>query len=84
MFIILFHYTLPFLRQLHNFTFPKLFIFLSKELFQVPFTVFQEMEFFLLGEFCKDQKKKIPKPSKGAMSGESSGGISNSFYFTKL
>ncbi|XP_054944118.1 S phase cyclin A-associated protein in the endoplasmic reticulum isoform X7 [Physeter macrocephalus] len=33
-------------RQLHNSIFPKLFIFLSKELFQVPYTVFQEIEIF--------------------------------------
>ena len=34
-----------FFRQLHNSIFPKL-IFLSKELFQVPFTVFQRIEIF--------------------------------------
>ena len=45
-FTILFHYLLPFFRQLHNSIFPKLFIFLSKELFQVPFTVFQGNEIF--------------------------------------
>ena len=33
-------------RQLHNSIFLKLFIFLSKELFQVPFTVFQGIEIF--------------------------------------
>ena len=45
-FTLLFHYFLPFFRQLHNFIFPKLFIFFSKELFQVPFTVFQGIETF--------------------------------------
>ena len=48
--MVLFHYLLPFLRQLHNSTFPKLFIFLSKELFQVPFIVFQGMEIFPIKE----------------------------------
>ncbi|XP_057399754.1 meiosis expressed gene 1 protein homolog isoform X2 [Balaenoptera acutorostrata] len=33
-------------RQLHNSIFLKLFIFLSKELFQVPFTVFQGIDIF--------------------------------------
>ena len=41
---IFFHYFLPFFRQLYNFIFPKLFIFLNKELFQVLFTVFQGMQ----------------------------------------
>ena len=45
-FTLLFHYLLPFFRQLHNSIFPKLFIFLSKELFHVPFTVFQGTEIF--------------------------------------
>ena len=45
-FNILFYYLLPFFRQLHNSIFPKLFIFLSKELFQVSFTVFQGTDFF--------------------------------------
>ena len=55
-FTLLFHYILPFFRQFHNSIFPKLFIFLSKEVFQVPFTVFQGMEiFFPLQEFCKDR-----------------------------
>ena len=40
-FTILFCYILPFLGQLHNSIFPKFWIFLSKELFQVHFTVFQ-------------------------------------------
>ena len=45
-FTVLFHYLLPYFRQLHNFIFPKLFIFLSKELFHVSFAVSQGMEFF--------------------------------------
>ena len=45
--IVLLHYLLPFSRQLHHFIFPQLFIILSKELFQVSFTVFQGIEFFL-------------------------------------
>ena len=63
----LFHYLLPFFRQLHNSIFPKLLIFLSKELFQMPFTVFQGIEFFPLREFCKDLNTW---KSEGAMSGE--------------
>ena len=43
-FILLF--LLPFFRQLHNSIFLKNLIFLSKELFQVPFTVFQGIEIF--------------------------------------
>ena len=42
-------YLLTFWGQLHNSIFLKLFIFLikkKKKLFQVPFTVFQETEFF--------------------------------------
>ena len=39
-------FLLSIFRQLHNSTFLKLFIFLSKELFQVPFTVFQGTEIF--------------------------------------
>ena len=38
--IVLLHYLLPFSSQLHNFIFPQLFIILSKEQFQVSFTVF--------------------------------------------
>ena len=41
--------------------------FLSKELFQVPFTIFQGIEFFPLKEFCKDQNKW---KSEDVMSGE--------------
>ena len=46
-----------FFRQLHNSIFPKLFIFLGKELLQVSFMVFQGIEIFPLREFCKDQNK---------------------------
>ena len=46
-----------FFRQLHNSIFPKLFIFLSKELLQMSFMVFQGIEIFPLREFCKDQNK---------------------------
>ena len=85
LFTILFHYLLPFFRQLHNFVFSKLFISLSKKLFQLPFTVFQGIEIFPLREFCKDWNKWI---SEGAMSGEHGGGIrtfqprSNSFAWS--
>ena len=64
---VLFHYLLPFSRQLHNSISPKLFICLSKELFQVPFTIFQGTESFSIEEFCKDGNKW---KSEGAMSGE--------------
>ena len=74
-FTVLFHYLLPFFRQLHNSIFPKLFIFLSKELLQVPFTVLRGMEIFSLREFCKDRNKW---KSEGAMSGEYSGWIRTS------
>ena len=50
-FTILLYYLLPFFRQLHNSTFPKLFIFLSKELFQVPFTVSREQYLLELFHF---------------------------------
>ena len=50
-FTILLYYLLPFFRQLHNFMFPKLFIFLSKELFQVPFTVSREQYLLELFHF---------------------------------
>ena len=65
-FTILFHYLLAFSRQLHNSFFPKLFIFLSKELFEVPF-IHGELKFFPLREFCKDQNKW---KFEGTMSGE--------------
>ena len=75
-FSVLFHYLLPFFRQLHNSIFPKLFIFLSKELLQVPFTVFQGIEaFFPLREFCKDWNQW---KSEGTMSGEYEGWIRTS------
>ena len=66
-FTLVFHYLLPFFRQLHNSVFPKPFIFLSKELFQVPFTVFQGIDIFSIREFCEDWNKW---KSKSAMSGE--------------
>ena len=66
-FTVLFHYLLPFFRQLHNSVFPKLLIFLSKELFLVHFTVFQGIEIFPLREFWKDVNKW---KSEGTMSGE--------------
>ena len=74
-FTVLFHYLLPFFRQLHNSISPKLFIFLSKELFQVPFTVFQGVEISPLREFCKDQNKR---KSEGTMAGEYGGRIRTS------
>ena len=45
-FTVLFHYLLPFFRQLLNSVFPKPVVFLSKELFQVSFTVFYGNEIF--------------------------------------
>ena len=62
-FTILFHYFLPFFRQLHNSIFSKLFIFLSKGLLLVPFTAFQGIVilFFPRREFCKDQNKWASK-----------------------
>ena len=75
-FTILFHNLLSFLKQFHESTFPNLFIFLSKELFQVPFTDFQETEvFFPLREFYKDWNTW---KSEGAVSGEYGGGIRTS------
>ena len=65
-FTIFFHYLLPFSRKLHNSIFAKLFLFLGKELFQMPFIVFQGIEFFPWREFCKDRNKW---KSEGAMSG---------------
>ena len=73
-FTILFHYLLAFSRQLHNSFFPKLFIFLSKELFQVPF-ILGELKFFPLREFFEDQNKW---KFEGAMSGEFSRWIGTS------
>ena len=75
-FTILFHYLLPFFRLLHNSIFPKLFIFLSKDLFQVPFySLPGNWIFFHVREFCKDRNKW---KSKGAMSGEYGGRIRTS------
>ena len=69
-------YILPFFRQLYNSFFPKLFIILSKELFQVSnFRVLWELKFIPLREFYKDQSKCI---SEGAMSGEYGGWIRTS------
>ena len=51
------YYVLLFSRQLHNLIFPKLFIFLSKQLFQVCLWFSRELKFFPLGEFCKDKNK---------------------------
>ena len=51
MFTVLFYCLLLFFRQLHNSVFLKLFIFLSKELFQVPFTDFQGSEIFFTKNF---------------------------------
>ena len=53
-FTTLFHCLLPFFRQLHNYIFPKLLTFLNKDVFQVPITVFQEIEIFSIKKFCKD------------------------------
>ena len=64
---------LPFFRQLHNSVFPKHFIFLHKELFQMPFTVFEGVEFFFpLREFCNDWNKE---KFRGTTSGEYGGWI---------
>ena len=72
-FTALFHYLLPFFRQLHS-IFLKCFIVLSKQLFQVPFTVFQGLEFFSIKRILyKDQNKW---KSEGAITGEYSQWIS--------
>ena len=61
-FTVLTHYLLPPFRQLHNSFFPKLFIFLSKELFQVPFAVFQGIDIFFHKEnFVKTEINGNPK-----------------------
>ena len=44
-------------RQLHDSIFPKLLIFLSKQLFHVLFTVFQRIEIFFIKIICKDRNK---------------------------
>ena len=56
-FTILFHYLLTFFGQFYNSIVPKLFIFLSKKLFQVLLTIFQGIENFPLREFWKDWNK---------------------------
>ena len=61
----MFYYLLPFSRQLHNSVFPKLFIFLRKELFQVPFTVFQGIEIISINRIFKDKNEW---KSEGAVS----------------
>ena len=67
-----FHYLLTFFRQFYNSIFPKLFIFLSKKLFQVFLTIFQGIENFPLREFWKDWNKW---KSEDAVSGEYHGWI---------
>ena len=64
-FIILFHYLLPFFKQFHNSVFPKaLLSFCTKNcLLQSS----MELNFFSLREFCKDRSKW---KSEGAMSAE--------------
>ena len=64
-----------FFQAASNSIFPKLFIFLSKELLQMSFMVFQGIEIFPLREFCKDQNKW---KSEGAMSGDCGGWIRTS------
>ena len=72
-FTILFHYLLPCFRQLHNSIFPKLFfIFLSKELLQVPFRVFQGIESFPLTEFVKTEISGNPKVQRLVSTAEES------------
>ena len=51
-FTILFHYLLPFFRQLHNFIFPKL-IFWTKNCFKCLLQSSSELKFFPLREFVK-------------------------------
>ena len=66
-FTVLFHYLGPFFKQLHNSIFCKLLIFYSKELFQVPFIVFWEIQVFsITREFCNERNKW---KSKGAIFG---------------
>ena len=70
----LFHST-TFLRQLHNSIFQKLSIFLIKQLFQVPFTVFQGIEVLSIKVTFKNQNKW---KSEGAAAGEYGGWIRTS------
>ena len=60
-FTVLFHYLLLSFRQLRKSIFPKFFIFLSKELFQMPFAVFQGIETFPLENFVKTKINGNPK-----------------------
>lgn len=53
-FTILFHHILPSYRQIHNSILPELFIFISKEMLEGLFAVFQRIEFFSISEFCKN------------------------------
>ena len=62
-------------RQLHDSTFSKLLIFLSEELFHVPFTVFQGIGNFFIKIICKDWNKW---KSEYVMSGEYGGWIRTS------
>ena len=64
-FTILFYYLLPFFRQLDNSMFPKRFIFLSRDLFQVPFLVSWDLKllffFFHNENFVKTKINGNPK-----------------------
>ena len=81
-FTMLFHYLLAFFRQLCHSIIPKLSLFLSKELVQVPFQSSRKRKLFALREF-KDWNNWT---CEGAMSGENGRWIRtsqsgfNSFY----
>ena len=66
-FTLLFHYLLPFFRQLHNSIFPKLFIFLSKKHSRCPLKSPRELKYFPLRQFFKERNKWT---SKDTMYGE--------------
>ena len=83
-FIVLFHYLLPFFRQLHN-SFQNVLSFWAKNYSRCLLQSSREWKFFPLREFYKDQNKR---KSEGAMSGEYGGWIrtsqpsSNSFAWS--
>ena len=56
-FTVLFHYLLPFFRQLLNSIFPKLFIILRKESFKCLLQSSREWKNFPLRYFCTDWNK---------------------------
>ena len=75
-FTLLFHYLLPFFRQLHNSIFQKFLSFWAKNYSRCLLQSSREWKFFPLREFCKDRNKW--KSEEGAVSGEYGGWIRNS------